>query len=308
MRQDNRVPAFSAGSDQSVRKAMTSPTSALAGSAVSRVSSHWLTSAAEMAALAGGSLTAAAGPAVPGASCFPRIATRTSAADVRSVRAARDFTLATLLQWGVTGRREDVATVVSELLTNALQHALPDPAQPGPRPPIRLGLLLPGPCVLCAVADPSQLAPEPRPPGHLAETGRGLHVIAALSDQWGYTVPSGTGKVVWAMFSTGPGRLAAMDRRPRGHGGGAEPGPGPSLRLLAVQGRPGAVSSAVTQDLIPLTARHSTGRPSNDLRYRPSRYCPGSTPDIGRRCRCRHAERPVGNGLRDCRSGQEGRA
>jgi hypothetical protein len=35
--------------------------------------------------------------------------------------------------------------------------------------------------------------------GSFAETGRGLHIICALSDQWGFT-PSDTGKVVWAMF------------------------------------------------------------------------------------------------------------
>jgi hypothetical protein len=54
--------------------------------------------------------------------------------------------------------------------------------------------------VLCAVADPSEAAPTPQTRGSLAETGRGLHIICALSDQWGYTAPSETGKVVWALF------------------------------------------------------------------------------------------------------------
>jgi len=40
----------------------------------------------------------------------------------------------------------------------------------------------------------------PQEPSYLAETGRGLHVISALADTWGYTTPTGTGKVVWAMF------------------------------------------------------------------------------------------------------------
>ncbi len=103
-------------------------------------------------------------------------------------------------RWGATDRREDIAIVVSELLTNALRHALPGPGAPRPRCPFRLGLLQPGPCLLCAVADPSQQPPVPKEPGYLAETGRGLHVISALADTWGYTTPSGTGKVVWAMF------------------------------------------------------------------------------------------------------------
>ncbi len=52
-----------------------------------------------------------------------------------------------------------------------------------PRQPVRLGLLQRGPCVLCAVADPSKAAPAPRTPGSLAETGRGLNIICVLSDK-----------------------------------------------------------------------------------------------------------------------------
>ena len=92
-------------------------------------------------------------------------------------------------------------------MTNALRHALPGSGHTRPRRPIRLGLLQPGPCVLCAVADPGKTAPAPRTPGSLDETGRGLHLICALSDQWGYTTPSQTGKVVWALFTHGTHRL-----------------------------------------------------------------------------------------------------
>jgi hypothetical protein len=56
--------------------------------------------------------------------------------------------------------------------------------------------------VLCVVADPSSRLPVPNEPGCLAESGRGLHVIGALADAWGYTTPADSGKVVWAMFST----------------------------------------------------------------------------------------------------------
>ena len=45
-------------------------------------------------------------------------------------------------------------------------------------------------------------SPVPRQPTHFAETGRGLHIVAALSDQWGYTTPTDMGKVLWALFST----------------------------------------------------------------------------------------------------------
>jgi anti-sigma regulatory factor (Ser/Thr protein kinase) len=165
---------------------------------------HWLAPVAEMAYLASGSWPLSPDLAARGSTRVPRIATRAPGADAGSVRAARDFTIATLHRWGVTERSEDIAIVVSELLTNALQHALPRSGGSRPRWPIRLGLLQPGPCVLCAVADPSDVAPVPTTPGSLAETGRGLHIICALSDKWGYTTPSDMGKIVWAMFSTRP--------------------------------------------------------------------------------------------------------
>jgi hypothetical protein len=51
----------------------------------------------------------------------------------------------------------------------------------------------PGRAFLCGNA--------PAQPAGLAETGRGLHVIAALADTWGCTPPSRTGKTVWALFT-----------------------------------------------------------------------------------------------------------
>ncbi len=214
---------------------MTAHPRGLAGSAASGIGWHWLTSAVEMAALASGNWPLAPGPASQRWTRFPRIATRTPGADARSVRAARDFTIATLQRWGVAERRDDIVTVVSELLTNAVCHALPGPGDTRPRRPIQLGLLQPGPCVLCAVADPSERAPVPAGPCHLAETGRGLHVIGALSDQWGCTAPSDTGKVVWAMFTTGPARLTQALIPGLAGERGTRPGPGrehaPSSRL-----------------------------------------------------------------------------
>ena len=134
--------------------------------------------------------------------CFPGSTTPGPGVDATGVRAARDFTVTTLQRWGVAERCEDIAIVVSELLTNALRHARPAPGGSCTGWPIRLGLLQPGRFVLCAVADPSKAAPVPQKPEHFGETGRGLQVIAALSDQWGYTVPTDMGKVGWAMFST----------------------------------------------------------------------------------------------------------
>lgn len=163
--------------------------------------SRWLMLAAEMAGLAGGSWRSPPDPALAEWVGPPRIATRALSAQPGSVRAARCFTLATLRRWDTAHSSQDIAIVVSEMVTNALRHALPGPGDAGPRRPVRLGLLQRGPWVLCAVADPGNAAPVPRTPGPLAEGGRGLQMICAFSDLWGYTKPSEAGKVVWAMFT-----------------------------------------------------------------------------------------------------------
>ena len=188
-------PAFP-GRDESDRTAMAAHPSHLAGGTGRR----WLTLATEMADLASGGRWLSPDPAPAGWARLPRIATWTPGTGAGSVRAARDFTVATLHRWGAAERSQDIAIVVSELVTNALRYALPRYGGARPRRPIRLGLLQLKPCLLCAVADPSTAAPVPQPADSLGETGRGLHIICALSDRWGYTT-SDTGKVVWAMFA-----------------------------------------------------------------------------------------------------------
>jgi anti-sigma regulatory factor (Ser/Thr protein kinase) len=134
---------------------------------------------------------------------MPRVATRTPAPATRSIGTARAFTLRTMEKWGVVARGADAAAVVTELMTNALRHALPQlPNSALSTWPIRLGLVDPGPYVVCAVADPSTDAPAPRHADWHDEAGRGLLVVASLSDVWGYcTAPAEQGKVVWAAFA-----------------------------------------------------------------------------------------------------------
>lgn len=179
---------------------------------------QWLQSAAEMAALLSGywpvEADANAGlggrgitdPALPVTwSSAPLVATRTPAPLPSSVAAARTFTLRTLRRWNTSDCAEDAAAVVSELLTNALRHALGTRGSGVLSSPIRLGLLHPGPCILCAVADSSNEVPMPRQPDWEAETGRGLQVVASLSHRWGYCpAPDQRGKVVWATILTSP--------------------------------------------------------------------------------------------------------
>src|SRR6266851_7596907 len=131
---------------QIARKAMTAQPLGLAGHALSHVGWHWLTPAVAMAAMASGARQRTPGLAPTDWTCFPRLALRTPGQDTRSVGTARDFCLSTMRRWGVTDRGDDVAVVVSELLTNALRHAVPQAragvgAAARSRWPVRLGLV-----------------------------------------------------------------------------------------------------------------------------------------------------------------------
>ncbi|MFF8610279.1 ATP-binding protein [Streptomyces sp. NPDC015346] len=129
-----------------------------------------------------------------------------------AVRGARKFTQSTLAQWDLTERFDDVALVVSELVTNALRHALPADApqasrEDGQNPPVRLHLMRWTGRLVCAVRDPSHRSPETRSGEEdgAAEGGRGLFLVDSFSDGWGWHPLAGTlhGKVVWALFRLG---------------------------------------------------------------------------------------------------------
>jgi len=183
--------------------AVTAAPASFAGGTGPAANWYWLTSAAQMAAEASGVWPLARDPAAQRWPGYPRVATRTPGAGADSVRVARDFTATTLHRWGIGDRRDDIVVVVSELLTNALRYTVPCPGAVWPRWPVRLGLLQPGPWVLCAVSDPSDEVPVPKEPDWCSESGRGLHVVASLCDEWGCTQPGPRGKVVWAVFTTG---------------------------------------------------------------------------------------------------------
>ena len=87
---------------------------------------------------------------------------------------------------------DDVAAVVSELLANALRHALPQAsARTLPPWPIRLGLLHAGIVRGLRGRGPERCRDSgAREPDCLEESGRGLLVVASLSDQWGYCAPA----------------------------------------------------------------------------------------------------------------------
>ena len=126
-----------------------------------------------------------------------------------AVRGARKFTSATLDSWDLGDRFDDVALVVSELVTNALRHAVPEGSPDEPQgPPVRLHLMRWASSLVCAVRDPSRQSPEARggEEDFSAESGRGLFLVESFSDSWGWHPLAGTlqGKVVWALFRVGP--------------------------------------------------------------------------------------------------------
>jgi anti-sigma regulatory factor (Ser/Thr protein kinase) len=118
----------------------------------------------------------------------------------QSARAARRLTRNTLRDWGLTSLAEDAETIVGEFVANAVTHA----AEADDRRPsaenLGLRLLRRTGEVICAVLDPSDIAPVLKKPDCIEEAGRGLQMVDALSDVWGWSPLAGRGKAVWAIL------------------------------------------------------------------------------------------------------------
>jgi anti-sigma regulatory factor (Ser/Thr protein kinase) len=89
---------------------------------------------------------------------------------------------------------EDVETVTSELVSNAIAHASAQAFD------LELLRLDGSRAVVVVVTDPCPLPPVKRVPATAAENGRGLLVVEALSTRWGWT-PHNPGKAVFAIFT-----------------------------------------------------------------------------------------------------------
>ncbi|MFF9803626.1 ATP-binding protein [Streptomyces coeruleorubidus] len=114
----------------------------------------------------------------------------------------RSFTRDTLHVWSLGHRYDDTTLVVTELAANAATHAAA--GAPG-APEIRLGFLLDPTHLLVTVSDPDDHPPVYAPSGSaLEEHGRGLCLVDALSEEWGWTPCPPAGKTVWARLSTCP--------------------------------------------------------------------------------------------------------
>ncbi|MGV9376800.1 ATP-binding protein [Nonomuraea sp. NPDC003707] len=101
-----------------------------------------------------------------------------------------------------------IAELTSELVTNAVQHAVPPACG---SPDIRINVRVGGATIWLAVCDHDPTLPTRRAPDFLAESGRGLFLVEAQADQWG-TVQHANGKYVWFSLDCvgGTGRAGEM--------------------------------------------------------------------------------------------------
>jgi anti-sigma regulatory factor (Ser/Thr protein kinase) len=104
-----------------------------------------------------------------------------------------------LREWDLAQLAEQAELVVSELLTNAVKAS----RRLDPPAPVRLWLLPDGAGVRILVWDASPQEPAPRAmTADDADGGRGLLLVEAVSDRWGWYPSAGMpGKVTWALIS-----------------------------------------------------------------------------------------------------------
>ena len=123
-----------------------------------------------------------------------------------SVGVARRHLVSDLTEAGVGASTvTDAALVISELLSNALQHA-----EPLPGAGIRVAWDLDADSVRVAVSDGGgPTRPEFGEPTPTTTGGRGLRIVARLSRRWG-TDSDGEGTTVWAEVLVVPLQAVAV--------------------------------------------------------------------------------------------------
>ncbi|HZB33735.1 MAG TPA: SpoIIE family protein phosphatase [Streptosporangiaceae bacterium] len=92
-----------------------------------------------------------------------------------------------LTGWGLAGAAFVTGLIVTELVTNAIRHAVG---------PIQLRLIR-DQRLICEVSDGSSTAPHLRPARAFDEAGRGLLLVSRLTKRWG-TRQAPHGKTIWA--------------------------------------------------------------------------------------------------------------
>ncbi|CAM5558573.1 PAS domain S-box-containing protein OS=Streptomyces albaduncus OX=68172 GN=FHS32_002661 PE=4 SV=1 [Streptomyces griseoloalbus] len=109
-------------------------------------------------------------------------------ADPALVAPIRKQVLDQLAAWSLTDASFTAELVVSELVTNAIRYGAP---------PIRLRLIHDAATLICEVSDTSHTAPHLRRAKTWDEGGRGLLLVAQLTQRWG-TRHTAEGKTIWA--------------------------------------------------------------------------------------------------------------
>jgi anti-sigma regulatory factor (Ser/Thr protein kinase) len=121
-------------------------------------------------------------------------------------REARDAARVVLEDWDVpVPLVDDALLVISELVTNAVRHA-------GTASTLELELGQTGERLRVALTDGSAAQPRARRAGTAAEDGRGMTILAALSDRWGIEPHQG-GKRVWWEVDVGAGYAGGATTR-----------------------------------------------------------------------------------------------
>ncbi|MFI8091030.1 PAS domain S-box protein [Streptomyces sp. NPDC086080] len=127
-------------------------------------------------------------PAAPLASATTTLSTRPE-----SVSEGRTFLSKALAAWDCHDKGDDARLLVSELLTNAVQHA---------QGPVTLHVCRTAVELTVEVGDGSPHLPEPRHADEDEESGRGLNLVRVLADSWGVR-PTDVGKTTWFTLRLG---------------------------------------------------------------------------------------------------------
>jgi anti-sigma regulatory factor (Ser/Thr protein kinase) len=106
--------------------------------------------------------------------------------DPRAAGQAREYAQRQLALWGLNDLADATELLVSELVGNAIRYA---------RGPIRFRMIR-SRSLICEVSDGSLTTPRIRRASATDEGGRGLQLVAALSQRWG-TRYTGDGKCIW---------------------------------------------------------------------------------------------------------------
>ncbi|MGW3411567.1 SpoIIE family protein phosphatase, partial [Streptomyces sp. NPDC000888] len=117
-----------------------------------------------------------------------QVATWDIPADPALVAAIRKQVVAQLDDWSLSEATFTTELVVSELVTNAIRYG---------EPPIRLRLIHDATTLIVEVSDSSHTAPHLRRAKIFDEGGRGLLLVAQLTQRWG-SRHTADGKTIWA--------------------------------------------------------------------------------------------------------------